>query len=120
MGIKRTEHPDGRWTEEADDPKSARELLEKHGPGLQAYGAQKFHESYVRDLNVGFERVRAPDGSVTHVRADEVDRSLSSGYSAVGNPTMRMPDVPWPRKSAGPGRHKFRYNKLTGEMEEVS
>jgi hypothetical protein len=32
---------------------------------------------------------------------------------------MIMPTVPWAQKKSGPGKHKFRYNKLTGEMEEV-
>lgn len=119
MPITRTVHADGSWTEKADDPKSARELAEKHGPALQKLGREDFQKKWLRDNKVGFEKVRDPSGAVTHIRADEVGTSMASGYTPVANPTMIMPNVPWEKKSSGPGKHRFKYNPQTGAMEEI-
>jgi hypothetical protein len=118
VGIERTVHADGSWTETAKDPKSAVELFEKHKDGMQKDGAEKFHKSYMNDLSTGFERVRDQSGKVTHIRADEVSQSLANGYKPMNQPRTVVPALPWPRKKQAPGKHRYRYNKTTGEMEE--
>lgn len=95
MPIERTVNVDGSWVETATDPKSAKELYDKHAPALQKRGADDFHKKYMQDLSTGFQRVRDPSGKVTHVRADRVDAALASGYTAVGAPTMIVPTLPW-------------------------
>lgn len=118
MGIERTVHADGSWTETAKDPKSAVELFEKHRVGMQKDGAEKFHKSFMNDLSTGFEKVRDPAGNVTSIRADEVDSSLANGYSPMNRPRTTVPALPWARKVTTPGKHRYRYNKTTKEMEE--
>ncbi len=95
MPIERVEHVDGSWEEKATDPKSARELFEKHAPALQKRGAEDFHQKWIRDQGIGFEAVRDPAGNPTHVRADRVDSSLASGYRPMNLPRTTVPYLPW-------------------------
>jgi len=106
MAIIRTETATG-WKEEATDPKSARELNEKHGPALQKKGAEDFHKKYMQDLSVGFEKVTDPHGNPTYVRADRMEQALRDGYGASNTIRSMVPGVPWEKKSLGPGKHKF-------------
>ena len=54
------------------------------------------------------------------VPKDKVDEYKAVGYGrAAAAITMVMPEVPWAQKRVGPGRHRFRYNKATGQMEAI-
>ena len=67
-----------------------------------------------------YVKVTDPHGRPTEVHQKDLDVALAQGYgNAAVNPSMVMPEVPWQRKSCGPGKHKFRYNKLTKQMEEA-
>lgn len=95
--------------------------MEKHGPALQKRGNEDFHQKWKDQVSVGFERVRDPAGNITHVRADQVDRSFGqSGYSPLNLPRTVVPDLPW-QKDHVPryGKHKYKYNPETGLMEEI-
>ena len=117
--IERTVNADGSWVEKAKNNAGVRELVDKHGAGLQKTGAEAFQRSWENDNAVGVEKLRDPSGKVTYLRADEVSGALAGGdYKPVSNPTMVMPNVPWDRKPTGPGRHRFKYNRATGQMEE--
>ena len=68
-----------------------------------------------------FERVTDPGGNETLVHRDQLSQALENGYGrAPSAMTMVMPEVPWPRKLCGPGRHRFRYDKASRQMVEVS
>lgn len=96
MPIERIEHLDGSWEEKASDPKSARELFEKHAPALEKRGREDFHRKWLEQEKVGFEAVRDPAGNPTHVRADQVDTALSSqGYRPMNRPRTIVPALPW-------------------------
>lgn len=96
MAIERIEHADGSWEEKADNPKDARALFEKHGPGLQKRGEEDFHRKFLEQQAVGFERVVDPQGNVTHVTADKVDQALSQGgYKPMNLPRTVVPFLPW-------------------------
>lgn len=121
MPITRIDHPDGSWEEKADDPKSVRELREKHDPALQRYGAEKFHEAWLNQQKVGFERVVDPQGNVTHVTADKADAALASGYRPMNRPRTVVPTLPWHKdRKPNYGRHKFRYDPESKTMREVT
>ena len=119
MAIKRTVNPDGSWREEADTKESARDLFEKHKPALQKRGEDAFQKGWLRDNAIGAERLIGPQGTPEFVRADEVDRSLSSGFSPMNRPRTVVGDLPWPKAYQTPGRHKYKYNRETGTMEEI-
>ena len=115
MAIVETKTSTGGWQKEF----TGKDVGEAFNQGLQEYGAQKFQESWKRNESIGFEKLRNANGEIEHVRADETERSLANGFSPVGNPTMVMPSVPWPQKSDGPGRHRYKYNRESGEMEAI-
>lgn len=115
MAIEEIKHPDGRWQKIF----TGKDVGEAYNQGLQEYGAQKFQEAWKRNESIGFEKLRNAHGQTEYVRADETDQSLASGFSPVGNPTMVMPDVPWPKTQLSPGRHKFKYDRESGQMVEV-
>jgi hypothetical protein len=67
-----------------------------------------------------WERITDPQGNPTVVPKDKVDEYKAVGYGrAAATVTMVMPEVPWERKSMGPGKHKLRYDKATKQMVEV-
>ena len=119
MAIKRTVHDDGSWTETGETPKDAKDLYEKHRKDIQSHGEQKFHEAFVKQQSTGFEKLRDPSGAVVSVPTNEAEKALASGYGAVSNPRMVVGDLPWPKQPQTPGRHRYRYNPLTGQMEET-
>jgi len=120
MAIERTVHADGSWTEKATTPQSAKDLADKHGPALQKRGADDFHKKWIEADKVGYEKLRDPSGKITHVRADEADSARRSGYGAVANPTMVVPELPWHKdREPLPGRRRWKYNRETGQMEET-
>lgn len=115
MAITEKELPNSnQWEIKAtgdDIPKLAGMLTQT---GNEAY-RKAFHKN-----EGNWERITDPQGNPTHVPKDRIDEYRALGYGrATLNPSMVMPEVPWQRKSAGPGKHKFRYNKLTKCMEEV-
>lgn len=115
MAIEEINRPDGSWQKTF----TGKDVGEAFNQGLQQHGERKFHEAWNRNQSIGFEKLRNANGQVEYVRADETDSSLGNGFSAVGNPTMVMPDVPWPQKRLSPGRHKFKYDRESGQMVEV-
>jgi len=74
-----------------------------------------FHEN-----EGNWERISDPSGNPTVVPRDRIDEYRAQGYGRVAvSPSMVMPEVPWEPKRFGPGRHKWKYNRETGEMEAV-
>lgn len=115
MAIEEIKRPDGSWQKTF----TGKDVGEAFHQGLQEHGAQKFQEAWKRNESIGFEKLRNASGQTEYVRADETESALANGFAPVGNPTMVMPDVPWERKSDGPGRHRYKYNRDTGEMEAI-
>jgi hypothetical protein len=115
MAIEEKELPNSNQWEikatGADIPKLAGMLTET---GNEAY-REAFHSNEGQ-----YVKIADPQGNLTHVHQRDVEGALAAGYGRAGaTPRMIMPTVPWAQKKSGPGKHKFRYNKLTGEMEEV-
>ena len=102
------------WTKfTGDDLPKAKGLLTE--AGNEAY-RKAFHENEGK-----YVRVSDPNGNPTQVHAKDLEQALASGYGKVGlTPTFVVPDLPWKRKSAGPGRHRYKYDKALGAMVEVS
>jgi hypothetical protein len=68
-----------------------------------------------------YVKVTDPHGNPTQVHQKDLDQALASGYGqSASAPRMVMPSVPWARKVSGPGKHKFRYDKASKSMVEVS
>jgi len=116
MAIEEKELPaSNQWEIKAtgdDIPKLAGMLTET---GNEAY-REAFHKNEGQ-----FVRVTDPNGNPTQVHQRDLDKALASGYGqSCASPRMIMPSVPWQRKSSGPGKHKFKYDKATGQMVEVS
>ena len=66
------------------------------------------------------ERISDPQGNQTVVPKDQIDQYRAQGYGrATSSIRMVMPEMPWQKKQMAPGKHRFRYNKLTKCMEEV-
>lgn len=117
MAIVREETP-SNWKETATDAKSARELMDKHAGAIIKRGQEDFHNKYMKDLSLGFEKVTDPQGNPTMIRSDRMEQALSNGYgNAPSAPRMTMPQVPWERKKISPGRHRYKY--IDGVMQEV-
>lgn len=107
------------WTETANDPKSARELIEKHGPALQKRGAEDFHNKYMKDISVGFERVADPSGKPTYVRKDRMEKALSEGYGkAPTAPRMTVPALPWQKDRRFGERYEEYKRRVSGSKAE--
>jgi len=88
--------------------------------GLQEYGAQKFHEAWKRNESIGFEKLRNAHGEIEHVRADEAEGALASGFAPVSNPTMVVPDLPWHKDHVPKyGKTRYKYDRETGRMIEA-
>ena len=88
---------------------------------LDKTAKEGYQKAFHRDEGIGFERVTDPGGQMTAVRKDQLEEALQMGYGKVGGAiSMVMPEVPWARKSCGPGRHRFRYDKASGQIVEAS
>ena len=114
MAVK--EHVDKagkEWTTfTGEDLPKAKGLLTKGGE--EAY-KQAFHKNEGQ-----YERITDPNGNPTDVHKRDVEQALAQGYGKVGlTPTFVVPQLPWKRKYAGPGRHVYKYNKVTKQMEAV-
>lgn len=101
------------WTKfTGDDLPKAKGLLTE--AGNEAY-RKAFHENEGQ-----FERITDPNGNPTQVHKRDLEQALQQGYGKTAiAPCMVVPELPWKRKSDGPGRHKYRYNKATKQMEAV-
>lgn len=106
-------HASNQWEVKAtgeDIPKLAGMLTQV---GNEAY-RKAFHKNEGQ-----YVRITDPHGQPTEVHQRDLETALAQGYGrAAVNPSMIMPSVPWASTMA-PGRKKYRYNKLTREMEEV-
>lgn len=114
MAVKEYNDKAGKqWTKfTGEDLPKAKGLLTE--AGNEAY-KEAFHKNEGK-----FVRVSDPNGNPTQVHARDLDNALASGYGKVGlTPTFVVPDLPWKRKSAGPGRHVYKFNKVTRQMEAV-
>lgn len=115
MAITERDLPGGRWERKftGDDiPKARGSLIES---GNEAY-KKAFHKD-----EGNWERISDPSGNPTVVPKDRVAEYQAVGYGRAGvTPTLVMPAVPWERKRTGPGRHRFRYDKASGQMVEVA
>jgi hypothetical protein len=86
---------------------------------LTETGGEAYRKAFHKNEG-NWEKINDPRGIQTVVPKDQIDEYRAQGYGRTGiTPSMVMPSVPWKRKSAGPGKHKFRYNKTTKCMEEV-
>lgn len=115
MAIKESQLPNSNQWEikatGADIPKLAGMLTET---GNEAY-KKAFHKN-----EGNWERISDPHGHPTVVPKDKIEEYRAQGYGLVSvSPSMIMPEVPWERKRTGPGKHRFRYNKATKQMEAV-
>lgn len=86
---------------------------------LRKEGEEGYKKAFHRDEG-NWERISDPHGNPTHIPKDQIDQYRARGYGRVAiNPSMVMPHVPWEQTGMKPGKRKYRYNKLSGEMEEV-
>jgi hypothetical protein len=115
MAIEEKELPNSnQWEIKAtgdDIPKLAGMLTET---GNESY-KKAFHKN-----EDNWERISDPQGNPTVVPKDKVEEYRAQGYGqASSSIRMVMPEVPWKKPPQAPGKHKYRYNKLTKCMEEV-
>lgn len=111
---ERTTNARGDWelTATGDD------IPKLHGM-LQKTGGEAYRKAFHKNEG-NWERISDPHGNPTVVPKDRVDEYRAQGYGKVAiSPSMVMPHVPWEPKRFGAGRHKWRYNRETGEMEVV-
>lgn len=116
MAIEEKELPaSNQWEIKAtgdDIPKLAGMLTETANENYR----KQFHKNEGQ-----FVRVTDPNGNPTEVHQRDLDTALAQGYGqSCLNPRMVMPAVPWERKSSGPGKHKFRYDRASKSMVEVT
>ena len=115
MAIKESQLPNSNQWEikatGADIPKLAGMLTETANEGYK----KQFHKN-----EGNWERISDPQGNQTVVPKDQIDQYRAQGYGrATSSIRMVMPEMPWQKKQMAPGKHRFRYNKLTKCMEEV-
>lgn len=115
MAIEERELPaSNQW-----EIKATGEDVKKLAGMLTSTGNEAYKKAFHKNEGQ-FVRVTDPNGNPTEVHQKDLDQALSQGYGKQAlNPSMIMPEVPWARKTYGPGKHKFRYNKITRQMEEV-
>ena len=115
MAIEERELPNSnQW-----EIKATGEDVRKLAGMLTETGNNAYREAFHKNEG-NWERISDPTGNPTVVPKDKVDEYRAAGYGRVSvNPSMIMPSVPWARKSSGPGKHRFRYDKATGQMVEV-
>ena len=115
MAIIEKELPFGRW-----ERTFTGEDIPKVKGALTATGNDSYRKAFHRNEGIGFEKVADQWGQPTWVRKDQVEEAVAAGYGRVGlNPTMIVPELPWEKKQLSPGRHKFKYDKASGQMVEV-
>lgn len=115
MAIIERDLPGGKWerTYTGEDIPKAR-------GALTATGNEAYKKAFHRNEGIGFERITDQGGNPTWVRKDQVEEAVGLGYGRVAlNPSMVMPEVPWEKKRLAPGKHKFKYDKASGQMVEV-
>lgn len=115
MAIERKELPGGMWEISA----TGKDVHQLKGM-LNEHGRDSFEKSYWKSKSAGFDKMRNPMGQVEDVPLDKIDEYKSQGYTAKGSPRMIVPDVPWERGRVSPGRHRYKYDKSTGQMTEVT
>ena len=114
MAITERSLPGGKWerTFTGPDIEKAKGSLTK--VANEAY-KKAFHENERK-----YVKVTAPDGGITDVHERDLETALANGYGmAPRAPSMVVPELPWEPKRFGPGKHKWRYNRETREMEAV-
>ena len=109
-----TDRAGKEWTKfTGDDLPKAKGLLTE--AGNLAY-REAFHKNEGQ-----YERITDPNGNPTQVHKRDLETALAQGYGKTAiAPSMVVPDLPW-HKNHVPriGKHKYKYNKATGRMEEV-
>ena len=102
------------WTKfTGEDLPKAKGLLTE--AGNEAY-RKAFHENEGQ-----YERITDPSGNPTQIHKRDLETALAQGYGrAPVSPSMVVPTLPWQKhRTPNPGRHKYRYNKATRQMEAV-
>lgn len=116
MPIEERELPDSnQW-----EIKATGEDIPKVKGMLTQVGNEAYRKAFHKNEG-NWERMSDPHGNPTVVPKDRIEEYRAAGYGETGDtPRMMMPEVPWAKKAVGPGRHRFRYDKTTGVMVEVT
>lgn len=115
MPIVEKKLPGNRWERTytgADIPAAKGELAK--------WGAESYQKAFNKNKGIGFEQITDPSGNPTWLRSDQVAEARQQGYGvAAVRQTWAVPEMPWKQKRVGPGKHRFKFDKATGEMAEV-
>lgn len=116
MAIEERQLPGNQW-----EIKATGKDIKRTAGMLTPYANEKYREAFHKNEGIGFEKITDPSGKETAVRKDQLEDALAAGYGRIGlTPRMVMPEVPWEKKRLTPGKHKFRYDRNSGQIVEVS
>ena len=101
--------------------KATGEDIPKLAGMLDKVGKEAYRKAFHKNEHIKYEKVLDPSGGETHIKAGEIDEYRAMGYKPIAQNSIRMqmPAVPW-KSRMRPGKTKYRYDKVSGQMVEVS
>lgn len=116
MAITHKDLPGGKWEKEF----TGKDVNEARG-ALKEWGVKSWEKAQSDNERIGISKVLSPSGELAHVRTDKMEQALESGYRPYTRLNITVPEMPWHKdRIPNPGKRKYRYDRISGQMVEVS